>query len=211
MGACFFPSNSSFSLKFGISHQLGLLRRSVTVKDGSFLCNMYSRVSAVSLLDDSDYSTSNCESSSESEINVLRENNVELKSIELFSAVVRVLKSLNWEVARKLCFPRTVEKYGFDQSLTVFKMFVHLYACAEMQMEVYALLWEIVYYCQKAELNLSGISYALLDSPSDAEGSTFVINVLIKVFASNRMLENAIDAFAQARRIGIQPGIRSRN
>ncbi|KAL0356329.1 UNVERIFIED_CONTAM: hypothetical protein Sradi_4079800 [Sesamum radiatum] len=78
-------------------------------------------------------------------------------------------------------------------------------------MEVYALLREIVCYYQKAQLNLFGLLYALLDSPGDAKGSTFLVSVLIKVFASNNMLENAMDAFEQARRIGFQPGIRSCN
>ncbi|KAL0417252.1 UNVERIFIED_CONTAM: hypothetical protein Slati_3557100 [Sesamum latifolium] len=172
---------------------------------------MYSRVSAAPLLYDSDYSTSNCESNSDSESNPLRENVHGVKSVELFSVVVRVVKTLNWGVTRKVGFPIAVQKYGFDQSLVGFKMFVYVYACAEMQMEVYALLREIFCYYQKAQLDLFGLLYALLDSPGDAKGSTFLVSVLIKVFASNNMLENAIDAFEQARVIGFQPGIRSCN
>ncbi|KAK4438457.1 hypothetical protein Salat_0180000 [Sesamum alatum] len=187
------------------------IERWTTGRDSLFLYSMYSRVSAAPLLYDSDYSTSNCESNSDSESNLLRGNVVEVKSIELFSVVVRVVKSLNWDVARKVSFPIAVKKYGFDQSLMGFKMFVYVYACAEMEKEVYSLLRAIVCYYQKAQLNLFGLLYALLDSPIDAKGSTFVVNVLIKVFASNRMLENAIDAFEQARRIGFQPGVLSCN
>ncbi|KAG8378615.1 hypothetical protein BUALT_Bualt07G0003900 [Buddleja alternifolia] len=207
MAACFFPKNFSFSQKLGIFHKLGLLKRCIAVKDSSLLCNMYSRVSAVPLLDDSDYSTSN----SENEGNILRENVREIKHIELFSAVVRVIKSLNWKVVRKVCFSRAVEKYGFDESIIAFRMFVYVYACAEMQMEVYAVIREIVCYYQKAELDLFDLLYTLLNGPNDVERSTFVVNILIKVFASNMLLENAVDAFAQAKRFGIRPSIRSCN
>ncbi|GER48001.1 pentatricopeptide repeat-containing protein, partial [Striga asiatica] len=48
-------------------------------------------------------------------------------------------------------------------------------------------------------------------SPSGTQGMSFGVSVLIKVFASNGFFENSMDAFAQARRVGYELGIRSCN
>ncbi|KAL2537770.1 Pentatricopeptide repeat-containing protein [Forsythia ovata] len=133
------------------------------------------------------------------------------KGNKLFLVVVRVLKSLNWQAATQINFLSATEKYGFDQSRIAFMMMVHIFACAEMHMELYALLREIICCYQMFDLDLYGLFFTLLDWSSDAARSTLLVNVLVKVFASNRMLEHAVDAFLQAKNIGLQLGIHSCN
>jgi len=43
------------------------------------------------------------------------------------------------------------------------------------------------------------------------ERSGVVFDVLIRVFASNSMLENALDAFANAKHVGLEPDNRTCN
>ncbi|KAE8720465.1 hypothetical protein F3Y22_tig00019423pilonHSYRG00022 [Hibiscus syriacus] len=51
----------------------------------------------------------------------------------------------------------------------------------------------------------------LLDSPEHVHRSADIFNLLIKVFASNSMLENGVDVFVQAKAIGIELSIKSCN
>ncbi|KAL2458664.1 Pentatricopeptide repeat-containing protein [Abeliophyllum distichum] len=193
-------------------------KRQVIVKQISF-CKLYTSASSVLVLDDDSDTGSNSESSSENETIDLRKEKIVLgksihdqhKSNKLFSVVVRVLKSLNWQAATQINFLSATEKYGFDQSSIAFMMMVHIFACAEMHMELYALLREIICCYQIFDLDLYGLFFTLLDWSSDAARSTLLVNVLVKVFASNRMLEHAVDAFLQAKNIGLQLGIHSCN
>ncbi|OMO77343.1 hypothetical protein CCACVL1_15065 [Corchorus capsularis] len=129
----------------------------------------------------------------------------------LFPLVVRVLKSLNWDVAREIRFYMAVNMYGFDHSIYMFRIIIHIFAMAGMQMEVYSLLRDIVCYYKEFKMDIFELLPCLLDSPDHVHRSADVFNVLIKVFASNLMLENGVDVYVQAKKNGLEPNIMSCN
>lgn len=131
----------------------------------------------------------------------------------LFPVVCTVLKTLNWTVAWKTGFCKAVEIYGLDHSIIAFRIKLHIFTEAQMGEEVYALLRDIVCYFREVNLDMYELFPVLLDSftPKHVSRSAYIFDVLIKVFAANSMLENALDVFEQAKRIGLVPNIRSCN
>lgn len=204
MGMCLFSRRYSFSF---IS-ACGLLKRHIFV-DSTFrkLYRRASSSSSVQLLDDFD-----AVSSSDSVEFFVPNNRLHnCKGLELVSVVVRVLKSLNWRVARNERFREAVDKFGIDCSINSFKMIVHIFAFARMHDEVHALLRDVINYHQEVKFDLFELLPIFLDLASDIETSVFLVDVLIKVYASNSLVENALDVFNQAKTIGLQPGSRSCN
>ncbi|KAG5067771.1 hypothetical protein JHK85_000148 [Glycine max] len=130
---------------------------------------------------------------------------------ELFPLVSRVFKSLSWSVARKKKFGNWVECHGFSHSISCFRIIVHAFALAGMRLEVWALLRDIVGFCNEAKYDTFELFSAFLDSPQHVERSGVVFDVLISVFASNSMLENALDVFSNAKHVGLEPDIRTCN
>ncbi|KAK7310000.1 hypothetical protein RJT34_07182 [Clitoria ternatea] len=80
-----------------------------------------------------------------------------------------------------------------------------------MRLEVFALLRDVVGYCDVAKYDKFELFSTLLDSPCHVERSVVVFDVLIKVFASNSMLENALDVFVNAKRIRLELDIKTCN
>ncbi|KAK4375184.1 hypothetical protein RND71_005861 [Anisodus tanguticus] len=87
-----------------------------------------------------------------------------------------------------------------------FRMIIHVFVFEGMHREVYALLYDIVFYFLKAGFDLYKIFHLF-----STKEPVFVADVLIKVFAANKMLDCAIDVVEQARKIELQPGIYSCN
>ncbi|KAK7294221.1 hypothetical protein RJT34_17108 [Clitoria ternatea] len=130
---------------------------------------------------------------------------------ELFPLVGRVFKSLNWRVASEIKFGSWVESHGFCHSINCFRIIIHTFALAGMRLEVFALLRDVVGYCDMAKYDKFELFSTLLDSPCHVERSVVVFDVLIKVFASNSMLENALDVFVNAKRIRLELDIKTCN
>ncbi|XP_057459165.1 pentatricopeptide repeat-containing protein At1g62914, mitochondrial-like [Lotus japonicus] len=141
-----------------------------------------------------------------SEFNLSSVSPVPETNRELFHVVVRVIKSLNWKIAREKKFGSWVETHGFSHSVNYFRIIIHTFAMAGMHLEVFALLRDIVGYC-KCDDSFEQFS-TLLDLPHH---SVLVFNVLIKVFASNSMLEHAHQVFVSAKNVGLELHIRSCN
>ncbi|CAN1286516.1 Putative pentatricopeptide repeat-containing protein At5g59900 [Linum perenne] len=97
---------------------------------------------------------------------------------------------------------------GFSPSI---KMVMEVFASAGFENHVQVLLRDIVSYYQEARLDVSGLCLSLLDSIELVEVVSSVFSVLIKVLAEKKMLEDAFYVFVQARKIGIEPHIRSCN
>ncbi|XP_019156796.1 PREDICTED: pentatricopeptide repeat-containing protein At1g05670, mitochondrial-like isoform X2 [Ipomoea nil] len=205
MGLSIFPKRSSFYFIFVGLRESGVFGRKKIVVERGY-CRNFGGVSSALVLDDSD-SCSNGESSGEYEPIVpiiSRKRLHRCKELGLCSVVVRVYKSLSWEAAREISFERAMERYGLFQSITAFKMLVHIFAYVGMRMEMYALLKDIVFYFQKAEFELDKLLPHLLNSSTDAKISASVVDVLIKVFAANKMLENGVNAYFHARKLGLK-------
>ncbi|KAF1870460.1 hypothetical protein Lal_00003666 [Lupinus albus] len=130
---------------------------------------------------------------------------------ELYPLVVRVFKSLNWRVAREIRFGSWVESHGLSHSINCFRITIHVFALAGMRLEVFALLRDVVGYYNEAKYDMFELFSDMLDSPRHVERSAVVFDMLIKVFASNSMLENALDVFFNAKHVGIKPDMRSCN
>ncbi|MED6185614.1 hypothetical protein PIB30_058838 [Stylosanthes scabra] len=79
------------------------------------------------------------------------------------------------------------------------------------RLEVFALLRDIVEYCNESEYDTFELFSALVDSPHHVERSAVVFDVLMKVFASNSMLENALNVFVNAKHVGLETDIKSCN
>ncbi|MCD7457150.1 hypothetical protein HAX54_034338 [Datura stramonium] len=205
MGFRLLSKKSSFNLIIRGLDELGLLERQVFIKKRSF-CRKYFGASSVVLLEDSD-SCSNGESSTENEAVVVPiRRTYSCRERKLFSVVTRICKSLSWEVAKEMPFRKSAKKYGFSHSVNGFRMIIHIFASAEMHMEVYALLKDIVFYFPRAGFDLYKIFHLLTQhTPYSATASVFVADVLIKVFAANAMLDCSIDVVKQARKIGLLP------
>ncbi|XP_020981412.2 pentatricopeptide repeat-containing protein At1g63330-like [Arachis duranensis] len=130
---------------------------------------------------------------------------------ELFPLVGKVFKSLNFRVAREKRFGSWVESHGFSHSINCFRIIIHIFALAEMRLEVFTLLRDIVEFCNESEYDAFELFSALLDSPHHLERSAIVFDVLMKVFASNSMLENAVNVFVNAKHVGLESDIMSCN
>ncbi|XP_059299247.1 pentatricopeptide repeat-containing protein At1g63330-like [Lycium ferocissimum] len=200
MGFELLPKKSSFNLILRGLHELGFYKRQFFVKKRNF-CRKYFAASSVELLEDS-CSSSNGESSMENEEVFVTYSCREKK---LLSVVTRICKSLSWKVAKELPFRSSMKKYGFTHSINGFRMIIHTFAFAGMRLEVYALLKDIVFYFLEAGFDLYKIFHLFTTE------SVFVADVLIKLFAANKMLDCAIDVVKQARKIGLEPGIFSCN
>ncbi|TXG66682.1 hypothetical protein EZV62_007957 [Acer yangbiense] len=133
------------------------------------------------------------------------------KESKLYPLIVKVYKSLSWEVAREMRFFNAVNRYGYPHSIYAFRIIVHVFALAAMEMEVYALLRDIVNYNREAKMDMYELFQSLLDSHEHAWRSVIVCSMLMKVFASNKMPENAMDVFVQTKKIGLKPNIKSCN
>ncbi|RYR11431.1 hypothetical protein Ahy_B04g068955 isoform B [Arachis hypogaea] len=130
---------------------------------------------------------------------------------ELFPLVGKVFKSLNFRVAREKRFGSWVESHGFSHSINCFRIIIHIFALAGMRLEVFTLLRDIVEFCNESEYDAFELFSALLDSPHHLERSAIVFDVLMKVFASNSMLENAFNVFVNAKHVGLESDIMSCN
>ena len=137
------------------------------------------------------------------------QSNSEINS--LFPVVVRVFHTLCWKVATEIRFYRAVQEYGLHHSVDVFRVFVHIFASARMEREVYSLLWDMVCFYREANLDMFHLFNTMLDSSEYVGRSVFVFETLTKVLAANSMLENALDVFFRAKKIGAQLGIKPCN
>jgi pentatricopeptide repeat domain-containing protein 1/leucine-rich PPR motif-containing protein len=72
---------------------------------------------------------------------------------------------------------------------------------------VFALLTDIVGYYKEENRDSFELFSALLDSPHHVERSVVVFDMLVKVFASNGMLEHAYYVFVSAKDVGIELNI----
>ncbi|KAI3441855.1 PK domain-containing protein [Psidium guajava] len=129
----------------------------------------------------------------------------------LFSLLVRVLKSLNWEVAWRIRFQRIVNEHEFKYSAFVLRTLVHVFAVAGMRLEVYALLRDMVCYLKEFNVDMVELTDFLLRRPADVVGVAVIYNVLIKVFAANSMLKDAKFLFSEGTKIGLEPDVYSSN
>ncbi|KDP35484.1 hypothetical protein JCGZ_10931 [Jatropha curcas] len=131
----------------------------------------------------------------------------------LFPIVATIFKTLNWELATDKRFFRIVSDHGLSHSINAFRVIVHAFASAGLQMEVHFLIREIISYYKKVNLDVPDLFSTLLDLPADPHAgiSSSIINALIKVFAENKMFENALDVFVQAKKFGLEPTILSCN
>ncbi|KAK2371338.1 pentatricopeptide repeat-containing protein, mitochondrial [Trifolium repens] len=130
---------------------------------------------------------------------------------KLSHVVVSVFKSLNWRNARKIKFKGWVQTHGFSHSINSFRIMIHTFALADMHLEVFALLRDIVGYYKDENRDAFELFAVLLDSPNHVERSVVVFDILIKVFASNSMLDHAYYVFVSAKDVGIVPNIMSCN
>jgi hypothetical protein len=102
--------------------------------------------------------------------------------------VAKVFKSLNWGVAREIKFKGWVQTHGFSHSINSFTIIIHTYAFASMPLEVFILLREIVEFYKEDARDARELFAILLHSACHV----IVFDMLIKVFASNSMLEQLI-------------------
>ncbi|CAI9100868.1 OLC1v1038053C1 [Oldenlandia corymbosa var. corymbosa] len=199
----------SIGISLGL-FKLGYFKRNMIAKDSSFRKLYRCASSALDLVDSDSGSSSDFYSADE----LVGFENIKFHGFErlpLFSIVVIVVKSLNWRVANTIRFEDAVDKYGFPGCIYAFRMIVHLFAFAGMRLEVHALLRDILCYYQKVDLDLSELLPTIVESCNHEATLVFVVDALIMVFASNLLLENAVNVFFQAKGIGIQPGIRACN
>lgn len=178
---CFFSKRRSFSLISTTLLELGLFQNQVWFREKWF-CKMYSCASLALLSDDTVFdSNPDVEICVANQIVVPRTSAKIWKKRKLYPVIVRVLKSLNWMVARKIRFSKI---YGLSHSSEAFRIITHVFALAGMDREVYAFLRDIVCYYEKTNLDLFELFPALLDSPNHASRSIVVFDVLVKVFCS---------------------------
>nr|XP_016462606.1 PREDICTED: putative pentatricopeptide repeat-containing protein At5g59900 [Nicotiana tabacum] len=191
MGLGLLPRNSSFNLLFNHLHELGLERS---------LYRKYYGASSVQLLYDSDKAV----------IPIRRSHSC--KGRKLYSVIVRVCKSLSWEVAKEIPFKKAMKKYGLSHSINAFSAMVHIFVLARMDREVYALLKDIVFNFENTGIDLRNVfHFALHSSPNNATSSTVLADELVKVFAATKLLDHVIDVVNQVKKIGLKPSIYSCN
>jgi len=121
--------------------------------------------------------------------------------------VAKVFKSLNWGVAREIKFKGWVQTHGFSHSINSFTIIIHTYAFASMPLEVFILLREILEFYKENARDTRELFSILLHSACHV----IVFDMLIKVFASNYMLEHAYYVFVSAKDVGIEINIMSCN
>ncbi|KAM7519145.1 hypothetical protein LguiB_018107 [Lonicera macranthoides] len=106
----------------------------------------------------------------------------------------RKMKQLNLDLIpddkQKNNMSSTLMNYGFSYLSEAYRIIVHIFAYARMHMEVHCLLRDMVRYCELVKMDFFELSPNLLDSSSNNGFSPVVVfDVLIKVFAENKMLE----------------------
>lgn len=210
MGLCFYSRKIKFNLiNVGLG-ELGLSVKRFIVKSSRFY-RLYRGVSAALLLDDSESdSCPNGYRNSVGEVPVYRRRlpGCNKGLLKLSSMVVTVQKSLNWKAARLISFKRAVRQFGYHYAIDAFRMILFIFASAGMHWEVFVLLKSMIYYYATPNFK-----FDLLEFLPEFRCATHVVIVdaLIKVFASYLMLEDAVDVYLQAKKLGIYPGIRSCN
>ncbi|KAM7253906.1 hypothetical protein ACFE04_031588 [Oxalis oulophora] len=133
------------------------------------------------------------------------------KKRKLFPVVVRVYKTLNWFAASKVKFSKVVGKYGLNHSMDANKIIIHVFALAGKQFKANALIWDIIDYYKEASLDVFDLFPTLLDSRQHPERSVLVFDVLMNTYATNSMLEHALDVFVQTKSLKLKPNLRSCN
>ncbi|XP_060205706.1 pentatricopeptide repeat-containing protein At1g09900-like isoform X3 [Lycium barbarum] len=186
MGPGMLPRKSSFNLLF---------KGQIMIKEKSLCRKYYYGASSVPLLYDPDKAV----------VLPIRKSH-SCKGRKLYSVVVRVCKSLSWEVAKEIPFKRTLKKYGLSHSINAYSMMIDTFAFAGMDMEVHTLLKQMIFDLQKAGVDLLKVTYL-----NNTTGSTLVADALIKVFAANKLLDHAIDVVNQVKKMGLEPSIYSCN
>ncbi|KAJ6712107.1 MITOCHONDRIAL GROUP I INTRON SPLICING FACTOR CCM1 [Salix purpurea] len=190
----------------------GLLRSLLIWRRGCLFNVHFSALSAWQLEDNVSHYSSTSEIDSDfDKFTVPRIKSKNPKRCELSRLIVELLKTLNWEVARQVKFSKAVNVYGFGNSIHAFRTIVHVFALAGLQREAQHLLTDIVFYYKEENLNVSGLFSTFLDSPECVGRSATVYSLLIKVFASNKMLADAKDVFMLAKKIGVELNISSCN
>lgn len=106
---------------------------------------------------------------------------------------------------------KSSSRVGFKLMVFLFNQFftiiIHTYAFASMPLEVFILLREIVEYYKKDARDARELFSILLHSACHV----IVFDMLIKVFASNSMLEHAYYVFVNAKDVRIEVDIMSCN
>lgn len=220
MGMFFFPRNLS-NVVSKVIYELGILQNQVLLRNNCFSRMHYSASLAMVNADDmfdimpvTERKVDNYVLVHTNDLmrdDLIRDDLIRRRGRKLFLMVGRVIKTLNWSAARQISFSNCKKNYGFDRSMNHFRTIVHIYALAGMQNEVFIFLREIVYYYRDSNLDMSCLFIDLLDSTIDATSSSLLSDVLIRVFASNSMLENAVNVFMQTKKIGLVPHIFSCN
>lgn len=137
MGLGLLP-RKSFSLLFKDLHELGFF------KEQRSLCRKYYHGASSSspLLYDSDKAV------------IPTRNSLNWKGRKVYSVVVTVCKSLSWEVAKEIPFEKSLKNYGLYHSINGYRMMIHTFAFAGMDLEVYTLLKQMIFYLQNAGVDL---------------------------------------------------------
>lgn len=210
MGMFFFARNWS-NVGFKVIYELGILQNQVLLRNNCF-CRMHYSAALAMVNADEVFDAMPVADRKVDNFMVVRRNDlISRPGRKLFLMVGTVIKTLNWSAARRISFSNCIKKYGFDRSMAHFKTIVHIYALAGMEKELFIFLRDIVYSYKDLNLDMSCLFIDLLDSTGDAASSNFLADELIKVLASNSMLENAVDVFVQTKKMGLMPHIFSCN
>lgn len=163
MGLGLLP-RKSFSLLFKHLHKLGFF------KEQRSLCRKYyhGASSSLPLLYDSDKAV------------IPTRNSLNWKGRKVYSVVVRVCKSLSWKVVREISFVESLAKYGLYHSINGYRMIIHTFAFAGMDMEVHTLLKEMIFYLQNAGFDLLKVMHLVMHSTNNTTPSILVADELIK-------------------------------
>lgn len=198
MGQGLLPRKPSFSLLFKDLHELGFFQEQIIIKERSLCRKYYCSASSSLPLYDSDKAKPT-------------RNSLYWKSRKLYSAVGRVCKSLSWEVVKEIPFKESLKEYGLYRSTNGYTMMIHSFAFAGMDVQMYILLEQMIFYLQKTGIGLYKLINILLHSSNDTATSILVADVLIKVFAENKQLDRAIDVVNQVKNMGLEVSIYSCN
>lgn len=197
---------------FSCVPQLGLFRNQFSFRERC-AHQIFRSASQALLPDDSelDYSCPDIEKCSEKKVTVTKRGKNIRKKQKLYPIIGRVLKTLNWRVAKRVQFSMAVSKFGLHHSEDAFKILVHIYAVARMEKEVYSLLRDVVCHYQRLDIDQLQQACLPFGSLNDPSTSVFILNVLVKVFAANKLLNYAAAVFFKAKEICLQLSILSCN
>ncbi|THU73515.1 hypothetical protein C4D60_Mb04t23690 [Musa balbisiana] len=124
-----------------------------------------------------------------------------------FPVVAVALRTLNWTLVQEVRFSEAAASHGFPHALEAFAMLMGVFSLGGMQREVRCLLAGVLGFCRHADCSSIGLLPTLVELSRGALGLLQVYGAAVQVLAEHLLVEDALETYYEARRMGLQIGV----